>query len=121
MVGIVTFGPALSGMGMGHRGGCIATSVDGTTCPTNIVGYSLHHLSVLQNLTRAVVPPISTLFILLSIALLTLVSVFFYGEFPPHRTGQLLPIFWRRLAALSSYGKGLLASWLSLFEHSPAL
>lgn len=120
-IGIATFGPALSEMGMNHRSGCIAASADGTTCPTSIVGYSLHHLSALQALTRAVVSPTSVQFLLLASILLTFLSVFLLQKPSPQRTGQFLPIFWRRLAILSSYSKSIIASWLSLFEHSPSV
>lgn len=121
-VATAIFGFAIFDMSPNHSsGGCVASAINGTACPTSIMDMALYHISALQTLTIAVVPSISHWLLLLVSLLLISVSIFlFYKnlllprlEFSPQRL--------RGLALNSSYSRRKIISWLSLFELSPTL
>lgn len=121
LVGVAIFGPALFQMSPNHVGGCVASAVDGTTCPTNLVNFSAHHLVVMQALTRTVVPPVDSLFLLISSLLLALFLVLFsYKKFRDAKL-EFLPSRMRELSLFSYYSQQKAISWLSLLKLSPAL
>lgn len=122
-VGVVVFGSALFDMGLAHAGGCIASSVDGAPCPTNIADSATHHISTLQTVTRAIAPPNAHWLLLLAPLLLISVLLFLFDRnvlHPIRRPANLL----RRSRDLShgySYSRRKIISWLSLLELSPSL
>jgi len=122
-VGIGIFGFALFDHAMmdGSNSGCVASSIDGTECPTSIMAMTLHHVSALQALTTTVVPPIGSWLLLLASLLLISVSIFlFYKNLLLPRL-ESLPQRLRDLTLHSLYSRQKIVSWLSLFELSPAL
>ncbi len=123
IVGIGIFGFVLFEHGMmdGSNSGCVASAIDGTACPTSIMGMTLHHISALQTLTTTVVPPISNLLLLLASLLLVSVSIFLFYKNLLYPKPELLRERLQDLTLHSLYSKQKITSWLSLFELSPAL
>ena len=122
-VGIGVFGFALFDHAMmdGSNSDCVASSLDGTECPTSIMAMTLHHVSALQALTTTVVPPIGNWLLLLASLLLVSVSIFLFYKNLLLPKLEFLPQRLRDLTLHSLYSKQRITSWLSLFELSPAL
>ena len=127
-VGVAFFGFALFDMGPGHMGGCVASAIDGTACPTNVGDAAAHHLSAWQSFMTTVASPISGWLLLVASGLLLLSASFLLvsGSFFLFYRYSLYPkpIFARErlrdLALDSLYSQRGIISWLSLFELSPA-
>lgn len=122
-VGVAVFGSALFNMALDHADDCIASSIDGVTCPINITDFATHHISALQAFTRAVAPSDSHWLVLLAPLLLVSVSLFLFHKDLLHPICQPANLL-RRLRDLSlrySSGRQKIISWLSLLELSPAL
>lgn len=99
---------------------CVASAIDGTECPTNIMAMTSHHISAIQTLTTTL-PASSNWLLLLASLLLVSVSIFlFYKNLLLPKLG-FLPQRLRDLTLHSLYSKQKIVSWLSLFELSPAL
>ena len=121
-VGVGIFGFALFDHAMmdGSNGGCVASAIDGTECPTNIVAMVSHHVSAIQTLTTTL-PASSNWLLLLASLLLVSVSIFlFYKDLLLPKL-ESLPQRLRDLILHSLYSKQRITSWLSLFELSPSL
>ena len=120
LVGVAIFGPALFQMSPNHIGGCVASAVDGTGCPTNLVNFFAHHLVVMQTLTRTVVPSVDSLFFLIASLVLTSFLIFLSSKKFRDPKLEYLPNRIRDLSLYSSYGQRKTISWLSLLKLSPA-
>ena len=121
-VGIGIFGFALFDHAMmdGSNSGCVASAIDGTECPTNIMAMTLHHVSAIQTLTTTL-PASSNWLLLLASLLLVSVSIFlFYKDLLLPKL-EFLPQRLRDLTLSSLYSRQRITSWLSLFELSPSL
>ena len=121
-VGIGIFGFALFDHAMmdGSNSGCVASAIDGTECPTNIMAMASHHVSAIQTLTTTL-PASSNWLLLLASLLLVSVSIFlFYKDLLLPKL-ESLPQRLRDLILHSLYSKQRITSWLSLFELSPSL
>ena len=121
-VGVGIFGFALFDHAMmdGSNGGCVASAIDGTECPTNIVAMVSHHVSAIQTLTTTL-PASSNWLLLLASLLLVSVSIFlFYKDLLLPKL-ESLPQRLRELTLHSLYSRQRITSWLSLFELSPSL
>ena len=120
-IGIGVSSATFFGMGVNHAGGCAASIIDGTLCPTNLVDFATHHLSALQILTGTAMPSNSSWILLIASLLLASVSlVLFYKNLLRPKLESLL----QRLSGLSFnlfYNRRKIISWLSLFKLSPAL
>ena len=104
----------------GSNSGCVASAIDGTECPTNIMAMTLHHVSAIQTLTTTL-PASSNWLLLLASLLLVSVSIFlFYKDLLLPKL-EFLPQRLRDLTLRSLYSKQRITSWLSLFELSPSL
>ena len=104
----------------GSNGGCVASAIDGTECPTNIMAMTLHHVSAIQTLTTTL-PASSNWLLLLASLLLVSVSIFlFYKDLLLPKL-EFLPQRLRDLTLSSLYSRQRITSWLSLFELSPSL
>lgn len=120
-IGIGVFGFAFSDMSMGHQGGCIASAIDGTECPTNIAQFATHHVEAIQSLTTTIIPPIGSWLLLLASLLLIGATLAFlyenllYPKLEFHRSRL------RETELNLSHSKQKIISWLALFELSPAL
>jgi len=118
-VGVTFFGFVLFDMSPGHMGGCVASAIDGATCP-NVGSAAAHHISAWQNFMTMVVSSISGLLLLVVSLLLIASSVFLFYRYVLYPK----PIFARQrlrdLALDSLYNQRGIISWLSLFELSPA-
>ena len=123
VVGMGFFGFSLFDHAMmdGSNTGCVASTIDGTVCPTSIMGMTLHHISTLQTLTTTVMPSISSWLLLLASLLLVLVSIFLFYKNLLLPKLDFLPQRLQDLTLHSLYSKQRIISWLSLFELSPAL
>ena len=120
--GIGIFGFTLVNHAMmdGSNNGCVASAIDGTECPTNIMAMASHHVSAIQTLTTTL-PASSNWLLLLASLLLVSVSIFlFYKDFLLPKL-EFLPQRLRDLTLHSLYSKQRIISWLSLFELSPSL
>jgi len=120
--GIGIFGFTLVNHAMmdGSNNGCVASAIDGTECPTNIVAMVSHHVSAIQTLTTTL-PASSNWLLLLASLLLVSVSIFlFYKDLLLPKL-ESLPQRLRDLILHSLYSKQRITSWLSLFELSPSL
>ena len=103
----------------GHTTGCIASAVDNTPCPENIMAMAVHHIQAFISFFN-VVPPIPLVAIL---ALLFAVFLSIGSLFIKRQESILALIFWR---AKCNPERQLVRSrkithWLSLFENSPSL
>jgi hypothetical protein len=104
----------------GSNSGCVASAIDGTECPTNIMAMTLHHVSAIQTLTTTL-PASSNWLLLLASLLLVSVSIFlFYKDLLLPKL-EFLPQRLRDLTLSSLYSRQRITSWLSLFELSPSL
>ena len=121
-VGVGIFGFALFDHAMmdGSNGGCVASAIDGTECPTNIVAMVSHHISAIQTLTTTL-PASSNWLLLLASLLLVSVSIFLFYKDLLLPKSELLPQRLRDLSLSSLRSRQKIVSWLSLFELSPAL
>ena len=121
-VGVGIFGFALFDHAMmdGSNGGCVASAIDGTECPTNIVAMVSHHVSAIQTLTTTL-PASSNWLLLLASLLLVSVSIFLFYKDLLLPKSELLPQRLRDLSLSSLRSRQKIVSWLSLFELSPAL
>ena len=121
-IGIAIFGFMLFDIEMNHANtGCIASMIYGTACPMNITDFDLHHVFVLQSLSRILVPPSPNSLLFLISLLLISISI---SLFHKNLSNQKFKFPLRRLRNLeldSSYSERKIRSWLSLFELSPAL
>lgn len=120
--GIGVFGFMLVDHAMmdGSNSGCVASAIDGTECPTNIMAMTSHHVSAIQTLTTTL-PASSNWLLLLASLLLVSASIFlFYKDLLLPKL-ESLPQRLRDLTLHSLYSKQRITSWLSLFELSPAL
>ena len=120
-IGIAAFGASFFDMGMGHSGGCVASAIDGTACPTDIMGFAVHHVSALQTLLGTAVPPDSGWILLLASLLFMSVGAFFFYKSLLLPKLELLPQRLRDLSFNHLLSQQKIISWLSLFELSPAL
>lgn len=121
-VGIGVFGFTLVDHVMMDRpnSDCVASAIDGTECPTNIMAMTSHHVSAIQTLTTTL-PASSSWLLLLASLLLVSVSIFlFYKDLLLPKL-ESLPQRLRDLTLHSLYSKQRIVSWLSLFELSPSL
>ena len=121
-VGIGIFGFALFDHAMmdGSNSGCVASAIDGTECPTNIMAMASHHVSAIQTLTTTL-PSSSNWLLLLASLLLVSVSIFLFHKNSLSPKLESLPQRLRDLILHSLYSKQRITSWLSLFELSPSL
>lgn len=121
--GIGIFGFALVDHVMmdGSNSDCVASAIDGTECPTNIMAMTSHHVSAIQTLTTTTVPPIGSWLLLLASLLLVSVSIFLFHKDLLLPKLAPLPQRLRDLTLHSLYSKQKTISWLSLFELSPSL
>lgn len=122
LVGIGIFGFALFDHVMmdGSNSGCVASAIDGTECPTSLMGMTLHHISAIQTLTTAL-PSSSSLLLLLASLLLISVSIFLFYKNLLLPNLEFLPQRLQDLTLHSLYSRQKVVSWLSLFELSPSL
>ena len=103
----------------GSNSDCVASAIDGTECPTNIMAMASHHVSAIQTLTTTL-PASSNWLLLLASLLLVSVSIFlFYKDLLLPKL-ESLPQRLRDLILHSLYSKQRITSWLSLFELSPS-
>ncbi|MBI2673774.1 MAG: hypothetical protein HYX23_00645 [Candidatus Zambryskibacteria bacterium] len=120
LVGISVFGFSLfthTAMD-GSSGNCVVSAIDGTKCPTNIMGMALHHIFAARIPMTIVTPPIFSLLLLLA-------SLLFMGLafFSPHfvRPPQLVFYKYRFGDSFSPPQKQQLTRWLALHENSPTI
>ncbi len=120
--GIGVFGFTLVDHAMmdGSNSDCVASAIDGTECPTNIMAMTSHHVSAMQTLTTTL-PANSNWLLLLASLLLVSVSVFLFFKDLLLPKLESLPQRLRDLTLHSLYSKQKIISWLSLFELSPSL
>ena len=121
-VGIGVFGFTLVDHAMmnGSNSDCVASAIDRTECPTNIMAMTSHHVSAIQTLTTTL-PASSSWLLLLASLLLVSASIFlFYKDLLLPKL-ESLPQRLRDLTLHSLCSKQRITSWLSLFELSPAL
>ena len=118
-VGVTLFGFSLFDMGSGHVGGCAASIVDGAACPTSAADAASHHLSAWQVFTTTFVSFFGSLALIASLVLVSVVTFLFYSGIR-----FLKPLYERQrlrdFALNFAYSRQEIASWLSLFELSPA-
>lgn len=121
-LGIGIFGFALFDHSMmtGSNVGCVASIIEGAKCPTSIMAMTIHHFSVLQALTTTL-PSTSNLILLLAYLLLISVSILLFNKSLFPLQFEVLPQRIRDLTLHYLHSRQKIASWLSLFELSPAL
>ncbi len=117
---IGVFGFTMINHGAGHVAGCIASAVDNTPCPENIVAMLTHHIQAFVSFF-SVIPSIPFIFLLTLFFALFLSAGFLYIKHRDLILSNL--VFWRvRLdpeRQLSRPRK--ITRWLSLLENSPSL
>ncbi len=112
-----SFGTMTHNSGGNMEAGCPFSAMGTPLCPQDLAAAAVHHISAYQSLLNTPIGPGITALI---IALIMLV----YGVFtlfirPPAFQPQLIGHF--RHSPDSSLRDRKIASWLSLFEHSPSL
>ena len=121
-IGTGIFGFAIFDHGMDSpNSNCVGSAMNGTVCPTNIVGMTLHHISALQTLATTAVSSGSNWLLLLATLLLVSVSIFLFYKNLLFPKLKFLREHLQDLILLALSSKQKILSWLSLFELSPAL
>lgn len=121
IVGIGISGFALSTMNISHQGSCIASTIEGSECPTNITEFSTHHISAIQSFMTMVPSPIENwVSLLVSLLLIAASIVFFYNNLRYPRL-ELLHSRLREMKLHLFHSTQKIISWLALFELSPSL
>ena len=114
---IGVFGFATMNHSIGHSASCVASAVDSTHCPQNIVAMTVHHIQAYLTFFSAIpVSPILVLMLLLTL-LLSARSLFVpikYKFDDPDRK-----IIYKKSEAKPLALRKLIR-WLSLFENSPS-
>ena len=114
---IGVFGFATMNRDIEHSAGCVASAVDSTPCPQNIVAMTVHHIQAYLTFFSAIpVSPILVLMLLLTL-LLSARSLFVpikYKFDDPDRK-----IIYKKSEAKPLALRKLIR-WLSLFENSPS-
>lgn len=118
VVGIALFGFAIFNHGMmaGSDGGCIASSLDGTECPTSIMDMVLHHISTFRTFLLTLAPSAASVLLLASLLVVSFIFLSPNNLFYFRR----LFLFRRDRDPSRLYNQQKIISWLSLFELSPA-
>ncbi len=116
---IGVFGFISMNHGTNHAVGCIASAVDNTSCPENIVAMSVHHIQVFISFF-SVVPSIPFIFLLALLFAVFISAGFLYIR---HRDSILASrLLWRvRPDPERQLRPRKITRWLSLFENSPSL
>ena len=117
VIGVFGFTPMSHGTN--HAVGCIASAVDNTPCPENIVAMSIHHIQAFVSFF-SVVPSVPFVLLLTLLLALFLGIGFIFIKQPGSLMNRVL---WRVRhdpeRQLSRPRK--ITAWLSLFENSPSL
>ena len=103
-----------------HATGCVASAVDNTPCPENIVAMSVHHIQAFVSFF-SVAPSIPFIFILALIFAVFLSAGFLFIK---HQNSILASqVFWqiRRDPERQITRPRKITHWLSLLENSPSL
>ena len=119
-IGVFGFTPVDHVMMDGSNNNCVASAIDGTECPTNIVEMTSHHVSAIQTLTTTLPASFNWLLLLASLLLVSVSIFLFYNDFLLPKL-ESLPQRLRDLTLHSLYSKQKIISWLSLFELSPSM
>lgn len=117
---IGVFGFTSMNYGAKHTAGCIASAVDNTLCPENILAMSIHHIQVFVSFFSVV--PSTPFIFLLALLLILFLSIGFL--FINHQYLALFNLVFCRVQRdperqLSRPRE--ITQWLSLFENSPSL
>ncbi len=121
LVGIAVFIPTLFEHNMhGLDNNCVSSAIDGTVCPTSIIGMILHHISIVQ-MFMTITPSSSNWLLLLVSILLISVSIYLFYKNLLLPKFNSLPQRLRDLTLHSFYSRRKIVSWFSLLELSPAL
>ena len=112
LVGVGIFGFALSDMGSNHQNGCVASTINGTICPMNIVDMTLHHISAIQTFMLAVNPSFNWLLLLAFL-------LFAFFLFLREHSSELIFSRHRFQDSCPPLQKYELTRWLALHENSP--
>ncbi len=117
---IGVFGFATMNHGAGHTRGCVASAVNTTPCPENIIEMSVHHIQAFVTFF-SVVPPDSsiTLFTLLLVTLVVAMVFITKRQNQILNRSELWQINHDPERKLIRPRK--ITRWLSLFENSPSL
>ncbi len=113
-VGLLGFSASLFFMDSDHGAGCAATAIDGKTCVTNL---PTHHISVWQSITNIPLTDIYQSALLAAAVLAAAFLALFSALVQPLILARQR---YRELDLVSRSRRQRIASWLSLFELSPA-
>lgn len=91
-----------------QNNGCLAYTLDGVACPTNLIEFAMHHVSGLRTLSKTLVSQIFNASLLLAFLFLFSISI------------RLLSQGWPPLEFVTNYKQHQLTRWLALLEHSPS-
>lgn len=119
-IGLLGFTLVDHAMVDGLNNNCVASALDGTECPANIVARTSHHISAVQAFTTTLPASFDWLLLLASLLLVSVSIFLFYKDLSLPKL-ESLPQRLRDLALHSLYSKQKIISWLSLFELSPSL
>jgi len=109
-IGLAVFSFAIFNHGLNHSAGsCLAYTINGAACPTNIIKFVMHHVAVLQIFSRTLISSILVLFFALALFLF-LVPFFVLWLFQN----------WPFSKLNTSYSQRKFVRWLALLEHSPS-
>lgn len=118
VIGVLGFGSMNHGTGQATS--CIASVVDITTCPENIVSMSVHHIQAFVSFFN-VVPSIQFIFLLaLLLAVLLSMGYLFTNLQDSHLT-DLISWWFQHDPERQLARPREITRWLSLFENSPSL
>ncbi|MFA5773547.1 MAG: hypothetical protein WC908_02640 [Candidatus Paceibacterota bacterium] len=120
-IGFSLLGLGFSDMGPNHKGGCIASTLDGTSCPTSSTDFIEHHISAWQDFTTTLLSPIFNMFLFFSFLFIILIFIFLYFKNKLLQDSRFILKNLKNLAFNYFYNKRKVISWLSLLELSPAI
>lgn len=120
-LGATIFGPIIFNNSMIHTNNtdCAASAIDGIACPVNTFASVIHHISVLQNFSRALVSSAGWfLLIWLALSSFAWVAIFYRERLCVNQ--EITSRCFNEFISHVFCGRRKIISWLSLFEQSPS-
>lgn len=104
-----------------ESGGCFASTIDGTACPSNVLSFVLHHFLALQMFIKGLVA-VGFDFLISLILIGFLLSFWLWWRRDLlYSPDQFTPLWWRNSRVNLRSDQPKFIHWLSLLEQSPTL
>lgn len=121
LISINLFGFVIFNYDMNHvEGGCVASIVEGETCPLNMMDFAIHKISVIKVFSTTLISSYYNLPIILSILTFSFLFFLFQKKLKYFKINLFSEK--QRKRSVNFYNNKLkINNWLSLLENSPAI